>query len=86
MNPKRQALIKCDEPKCGWSKTIALNRVPKWYKRACPKCGKGEIVNTSDLVVYRMATALESVTGEIDPDGNLPRRLVHFDTAILRTP
>lgn len=77
--------VHCDESGCGWTEKCDFADVPKWHKKPCPKCGRGEIVSDADMIVYRLAEAAVTVTNDIDPDGNLPLHTCHVDTAPLRT-
>ena len=78
-----EATVKCDEVGCDWLAVIADENIPKWHRKPCPKCGKGYIVNDVDLVSFRLITALEAVSKEIDPEGKSLRN-VRLDTSALR--
>jgi hypothetical protein len=77
--------VVCDEPGCGWSEKCDFADVPKWHKKPCPKCGKGEIVSDEDMVVFGLAEAAVKITNYIDPDGKMKRQTYHVNTAPLRT-
>ena len=77
--------VHCDEAGCGWSEPVEFADVPKWHKKPCPKCGRGEIVSDADMIVYRLTEVAVTVTNDLDPDGKLPRLTYRVNTAGLRT-
>jgi hypothetical protein len=80
------ASLHCDVAPCDWSQPCEFDDIPKWHKKPCPKCGKGEIVSDADVIVCRMVQAAIAATNDIDPEGKLPRATMRVNTAMLRDP
>jgi len=77
--------VHCDEAGCRWSEPVEFADVPNWHKKPCPKCGRGEIVSDADMIVFRLAEAVLTVSNDIDPEGKLPRQTYIVNTAPMRT-
>ena len=80
----QESAVQCDEGGCGWVQTTPWDEVQNWHKKACPKCGKGEIVNDEDLAAWHGINTLLLLDKTIDPDGKLPRADITIDTSGLR--
>jgi len=74
------ATVQCDEPGCGWSKRLRLESVPRWHSVACPKCGRGEIVNAHDLAIWGMLMGMKAA-GMVSTSGKPNLRV---DTSGMR--
>jgi predicted RNA-binding Zn-ribbon protein involved in translation (DUF1610 family) len=75
------ATVKCDL--CGWKKNIHFDDTKNWYKKPCPKCGKGEIVNLAEMIFLATVKAALILSGAIDPEAKNRKRMI-LDTAKSR--
>ena len=76
--------VMCDEPGCGWSLAIPHELISDWHNQPCPKCGKGVIVNDDDMSVYNMTVGLMHMSAALDPNDEMPKETVRFNTQHLR--
>jgi len=76
--------VQCDEKGCGWMQNIPWGEVKNWHKKACPKCGHGEIISDVDLATWHGINAMLLLDNAIDPDGKSPRVSMRLDTSGLR--
>jgi hypothetical protein len=77
--------VRCDEAGCGWSKKEPWTNIPKWHRKPCPRCGKGQIVNDADLWHHRMISAWADFANNDLPVQTGPAVELELDTAPLRT-
>lgn len=55
-----------------------------WHHKPCPKCGKGEIINDEDVLLFRMIQGAKRASDEINKDGKYPTASIHIDSREFR--
>ncbi len=77
-------MVQCDEKGCGWSEIVDRENIQSWHKKACPECGRGEILTDEDMGYFYLVTALTDAQDKFDPDGKLPSIGMKINTSGLR--
>jgi hypothetical protein len=64
--------VRCDD--CGWEDTVSsIRHLRAWYRAACPACGCGELIDTTEVRMIEELIAMERL-GWVWLDGTQPER------------
>lgn len=70
-------VVRCDEDGCGWVDAVsALRHLRAWYHAACPRCGRGEVIDADERVLIEELLKMEDI-GWINPahGGGTPAKI-----------
>lgn len=74
--------VKCDQPGCGWAWETGNWKV--WVQKACPKCGKGEIITKKEVAILRIFQAAEGVMRVMAAVFRIETQKVRVDVGPMR--
>jgi len=72
MSTMKKITIRCDESDCHWTEEIQACELASWYKKPCPVCAVGEIINQKDLDYFNMLKAITDIQDTIDSNEEMP--------------
>ena len=69
--------VTCDNESCNWEQEIPQDALKLWHNVNCPVCGKGPIIDDTDLALFKISgeLALAQMLQQVGDISNLQEGL-----------